>query len=448
MDAIDWNSDPHAAFALARGQGLPVLLYWGARWCPPCNRIKASVLATPAFGALSSRFVALHIDGDHEGAQQQAAQLKLRSYPTLVLYRPDGAEITRLPCELDGPRFLQALGLALGATHTAAQSLQAALEATRALSGAEWQLLSLYSWDTDEQQLLAGRDGAAVLARLAHDCSDPEAGVRLEWHAQHAAAQGKRGVDRPAARAAISAMLGDARAVAPQMDLVNSTALDLVRFLSDPDSAERQHLCAAWAGALAVLETDPGVSVGDQLQALRTRVRMLRIGALAAPDSALLRARAASAMASADSPALRHVMRNTAAGMLSDAGLLDEAQALLLGGLDDGHAPYYFMHNLAALAKKRGDAAAMVLWYDKAWQCATGSSTRLQWGATCLGALLGFAPHDAPRIEALAQSLLAALPAQAWQRDRSQLERIARDLAQWGGSGPMADALRAAAQIG
>ncbi|UUZ52219.1 hypothetical protein LP419_21610 [Massilia sp. H-1] len=43
-----------------------------------------------------------------------------------------------------------------------------------------------------------------------------------------------------------------------------------------------------------------------------------------------------------------------AVGCLS---LLDEAEQLLLAELARSHAPFFFMHNLAAIAKKRGDPA-------------------------------------------------------------------------------------------
>ena len=95
---VDWFSGaPAAAFAQARASGRPVFLYWGASWCPPCNRIRAGAFARADFAELSKSFIALHIDGDGPGAQELAEQFRLRSYPTLVVYRPDGAEVTRLP---------------------------------------------------------------------------------------------------------------------------------------------------------------------------------------------------------------------------------------------------------------------------------------------------------------------------------------------------------------
>ncbi|HEU4375154.1 MAG TPA: thioredoxin family protein, partial [Telluria sp.] len=198
--AIDWQRDPQAAFAAARAAGRPLLLYWGAAWCPPCHRSKSVTVDRPDVNALEGSFVALAIDGDSPGAQQLAAQLKLRSYPTLVVYRPDGAEVTRLPCELDGRRFVHTLELAINARFTVAESLSVALSRERKLSDDEWRLLSLYSWDTDERQLLKNLDFAAIVASLTRACTLPDAAVRLEWLGLPAAAMaGETGIDQAAA---------------------------------------------------------------------------------------------------------------------------------------------------------------------------------------------------------------------------------------------------------
>src|SRR5689334_8159724 len=44
---IDWLPGDHveAAFAQARAAQRPVLLYWGAVWCPYCKDLKASVFS-------------------------------------------------------------------------------------------------------------------------------------------------------------------------------------------------------------------------------------------------------------------------------------------------------------------------------------------------------------------------------------------------------------------
>ena len=446
---IDWHQgDPDAAFARAAAAGLPLFLYWGVSWCPPCNRMRATVFEQAAFQALAPSFVALRIDGDDPRAQQLAERFHVRSYPTLIVFNPAGAEITRLPCELDGARFLEIFSLALNARRTVAESLSAALSRERQLSNDEWRLLSFYSWDTDERQVLKSLDLAATLASMTRVCSLPDARLRLQWHTLYAAAMsGKGGIDQRAAVKRLEETLGDAHVVRAHMDIVTHHGQDLVRFLTAPQSPARIRLAQAWASAMERLEGDATLNLADQLTALRTRVRMSRLGEPAEGLQSVARARVAVAAAAELGPALRHQVVNTGAGLLADAGLLSEAQELLLAQLATSHAPFYFMHSLADVAKKQGDPRAAVLWYEWAWNGAVGPATRLQWGASYLQGLVDFAPQDAGRIEQFAKCMLAELEDMGdafFQRNRAQMERIDAKLAQWRGAGEYATALREA----
>ncbi|WP_296000151.1 thioredoxin family protein [Rugamonas sp.] len=434
-----------AAFAQAAAGGQALFLYWGAAWCPPCNRVKADIFARDDFAARMRHLLPVRLDGDSPGAQALAARYRLRSYPTLLLFRPDGSEITRLPCELDGELFIAALDVALQANYTAAQSLQAALTSERALATDEWALLSHYSWDTDEGRLLGGRDPAATLTALAAACpADADAGrfaARLSLHAMVAInamhASSAPAVDAGPDADALLAILVDAPLARANMDLLGNSGIALIK----ATAGRRAELVAALSAAAKAWSGDPRLGASDRLSALRLQMRLARLvgpaAAAAAPPEQISRqiaAMSSAMLAVSVDPHARHALVNTAVGALHDAGLPQLAEALLLAELPRSHSPYYFMLSLAASAKRRGDTAAMLDWYQQAAAGATGPATRIQWSVTYLASLIDHAPQDSDRIEQAAQALLRDIDASAdadtfQQRNGSQLQRAAAKLA-------------------
>ena len=427
--SIAWNEvrqagDLEAAFALARSLQRPLFLYWGAVWCPPCNRVKAEIFARDEFVRRSASVLCCHLDGDTPGAQALAARYGLRSYPTLVLFAPDGGEITRLPCELDGESFVAAFDTAL-AVHAAGSAAAAALAA--ALSGArkpgadEWSLLSHYSWDTDEGRLLDGRDPAATLAALARACDDADAAARLGLHAQLALAG--KGVDAAANAELLMAVVSHARLARANMDILCNSGVSLIKFAS-----RREELAAVLSGAAARWADDFWLGAPDRLAAARLQMRLTRLLAATQGLQEQVRERVDAALAEAGDPYERHTLVNTAVSALNDAGLPAQAEQVLLAELPRSHAPYYFMLSLATGARRRGDTAGALDWYRKAWEAAVGPATRLQWGVTYLNSLLELSPQDAQRIEqaerGLRADIAAAGPDAFEQRNLSQLKKL------------------------
>ena len=51
------DAEVDAAFASARSENKPVFVYWGAKWCPPCNQVKATLFNRQDFIERSRAFV-------------------------------------------------------------------------------------------------------------------------------------------------------------------------------------------------------------------------------------------------------------------------------------------------------------------------------------------------------------------------------------------------------
>jgi hypothetical protein len=108
-----------------------------------------------------------------------------------LLLRPDGTEVTRLPAEVDGERYMQALAQAM--TGKPVKALLAQAQAGKPLGVAEWQPLAFHAWDVDESVVVAADKRAATQWDLAQraNATAPEASARLALQAMRTAAGDK-----------------------------------------------------------------------------------------------------------------------------------------------------------------------------------------------------------------------------------------------------------------
>ena len=465
-DPIAWRrGDVDAAFAEAKAANKPVFLYWGAAWCPPCNHIKATLFNQREFIARTQFFVPVYVDGDTPAAQQLGTRFKVSGYPTMVLFAPDGEEITRLPGEADAERYMQVLALGMNAARPIRATLKTALADGKGLTADDWRMLAWYSWDTDEQQLVPTLEVPATLKTLAAHCPADQVDARARLTLKTAAAVGAAkpstaakhksnaapAIARKAVLAEVEAVLASPRASRENFDMLTNAMPEIVRATTDARSADRARLVADADRSLARLAADTSLSNTDRLGATVGRVQLAMLDAksadvdgktapVAIPNA--LRDQVRSEVARADresrDPYERQTVINSAAYALTSAGLIAESDALLKAELTRSHSPYYFMLDLASNAKKRGDKTAALDWYAKAYDAAKGPATRLQWGATWVTALIELAPDDAAHIARAATQVIGEvepIPASFDGRNRKSLTRMAAKLAAWNRAG-------------
>ena len=150
---IEWYAGSvDSAFELARSQGTPVLLYWGADWCPPCNTLKAEVFNRREFIERSRLFVPVNLDGDDPGAQKLGERFGVYAYPNLIVLSPHGEEVTRIAGGLYLDQYLEAMDIALAATRPVAAAYDAASHGYA--TAADYRLLAYYSWAQDRERLV------------------------------------------------------------------------------------------------------------------------------------------------------------------------------------------------------------------------------------------------------------------------------------------------------
>ncbi|MGH8715054.1 MAG: thioredoxin family protein, partial [Casimicrobiaceae bacterium] len=435
------------AFAAAKAANKPVFLYWGAAWCPPCNQVKATIFNRQDFVARSRFFVPVYIDGDSASAQRLGDRFQVSGYPTMILFKPDGSEITRLPGEVDAEQYMRVLTMGMNGARPVKDTLAAALSPrgdAAALTADDWRMLAYYSWDTDLHRLVADKALAPTLQRLAQACPAGEAdtATRLKLRALVAAATAKdaKPRDDKAATADLFQLLSDPKLARENFDLLTYYADNIVGYVTLPHGAARAELAASWNAALERFVADAGVSAADRLGAVTARVALAKLDApndaLADPLLQSVRDQVARADRDTIDPYARQAVISAAADALSEADLMNASDALLEAELKRSHSPYYFMLDLAANARKRGDKAAALDWEQKAYAAADGPATRLQWGVHYVDALIDLAPQDETRIEHAAKSVIGELdpaPDTFYERNRRGLERMGTKLAAWNG---------------
>ncbi|CAN5469295.1 hypothetical protein BH23VER1_BH23VER1_01120 [soil metagenome] len=89
-----WGTDHKGALAEAAESVRPILVVFGAGWCPHCKRFEETTLKDPEIQALANRFVRLALDYDEHA--YLVAKFGLRGVPSTLMLDPDGRRVATL----------------------------------------------------------------------------------------------------------------------------------------------------------------------------------------------------------------------------------------------------------------------------------------------------------------------------------------------------------------
>lgn len=446
---IAWREgDVNDALAEAKESGKPALLYWGAVWCPPCNQMKSSLFRDPGFIRETQNFIPVYLDGDSKGAQQWGERFGISGYPTVIVLRPDGTEVTRISSATMASQLPALLKTAAGRTTSTDDLLAKAKSDPGSLKPDDWQVLADFDWRDDPKHFQDPQTAVPLLDRLAQTAPTPALQRRFGLLS---VVMGSGDDDKlTAAQQArletiLPPILGNAAETKANRQELESDVPAMIAAL--PDAKQRQALGQSLIAAADSLYADTSLPIGDRLDATMAEVKLASAEGKVPPALlAKVQERARWADANAKDKMTRQGVIDDAAYLLWDAGDHAGAKKLELAELKRSDEPYYYMSSLSDFAEQEGDKAAAIEWARKAYDASQGPATRVQWAILYSQAVLRNAPNDKAQVAKAADAVVDELsksPDSYYQRTRIKVAKWGDKLSAWSAAHNGADVLAA-----
>jgi protein disulfide-isomerase len=446
---IAWfNGDVDAAFKSAQASNKPVLLYWGAQWCPPCKQLKSAVFSRPDFIEKSKLFVAVYLDGDLPDAQKWGDVFRVTGYPTVVVLKSDRTEITRIAGNMDLSLYARVLDDALGDVRPVKDVLALAVQGTGQLQAADCRRLAYHAFDLDDEGVFESKTLLTAFENAARLCPQDLAKERARFHllaAAEAAGQQQAVIEKGGkADQQLTVLIVRVNELLADKPLAMANA-DALRGL--PKSfylAARQTVPQIAPGlrtrVMAVADATTAsaqFAPADQLAAQLTKIRVAQAYA---PDGKVPTDVRTVALQTADrmlgvkqEPYVRAGVVNSAINIYIALDDWVRARDLLALEASTSNTPHYYIGDLADAEEHLGNEARALELLAEAYRKARGPASRFQWGYQYLDGLLRLAPTDTATIEKMGLEVIRELdgPNRIHRRTLSRLERLDKALREW-----------------
>jgi len=409
---IAWHSGSiEEAFQKAKKTNKNLFLYWGAKWCPPCNLLKKNIFPEKAFQTALDNFIPIYLDGDTEKAQVWGQKLKALSYPTLLILNSEKKELMRLPTDGNLETYVTLLNSF--SSKKANRSLKTLVKEYRKKifpknqnqKDKEWNILAQYSWSQDEGNLLPQGQEITLLKELT--LASEQAALTIHYRLLMHLLEQSLDQDE------IVPLLKEVES--EKADKKTTQNLNLITKLHQIFSDHnlfKQHLSPLsylMPKLLPLLEVHakqvgnwPELVEKVAGQCFITTERLeIQLGCAQALVSAKqfpagskkkvdrsLSTKLLELVSKTDkeatTPSARQSLMNDAIYLLVSAGLFEDAKTWTEKEITKAPEPYYFMSTLSDIEEESANFQSAIMWSQKAYEQSSGTNTKFQWGVMML----------------------------------------------------------------
>jgi thiol-disulfide isomerase/thioredoxin len=449
---IDWfKGDVDTAFASAKASNKPVLLYWGAQWCPPCKQLKSAVFNRPDFIEKSKLFVAVYLDGDLPDAQKWGDTFRVTGYPTVVVFKPDRTEITRIAGNMDLSLYAGVLDDALGDVRPVKDVVDLAIKGDAPLAAADCRRLAYNAFDLGDEGVFDGASLQTAFENAARLCPAELKKERARFPVLAATQAARRQKDAINAGgkgdsklAALIVRVNDLLADQP----VAMTNADAFRSLPKefylaarqtvPQAAPeiRSRTMQLAEATTANTQFAPADQLAAQLMKVRAAQAFAKDGKTPTDIRSVALATTDRMLAAKMEPYVRAGVVNSAINIYIALDDLEKARDLLTLEAQTSNTPHYYIGDLADIEERLGNKERALQLMAEAYEKAKGPASRFQWGFSYLDGLLRLTPDDTATIEKVGAQVIGELdgPNRVHRRTLGRLTRLDKALSEWNNS--------------
>ena len=446
---IAWfDGDVDAAFKSAQTANKPVLLYWGAQWCPPCKQLKSAVFSRPDFIEKSKLFVDVYLDGDLPDAQKFGDEFRVTGYPTVVVFKPDRTEITRISGNMDLSLYAGVLDDALADVRPVKEVFDLAVQGAAPLGATDCRRLAYHAFDLEDDGVFPAEKLQTAFENAARLCPAELAKERARFPilaAAKAAALQKPTIEKGGkADKALTVLIVRVNESLTNKELSMANA-DALRGLPKEFYLAARQTVPQLAPTLrervmAVADAttaNPQFAPADQLAAQLVKIRVAKAYAADGKTPTDVRsvalATAAKMLDVKQEQYVRAGVVNSAINIYIALDDWEKARDLLTLEASTSNTPHYYIGDLADVEEHLGNKQRSLELLAEAYQKAKGPASRFQWGYQYLDGLLRLSPDDTATIEKVGASVIGELdgPNRVHRRTLSRLSRLDKALQEW-----------------